>query len=101
MESLAALPIILPIIYPMFMELGVNPNQLAVVFALSTVLGGLTPPVGIYLFLSMTICKAKMVQTVWPHMCIVFVIMLVTIVLCILFPIIPTFIPNLIMGPLL
>ena len=100
MESLAALPIILPIIYPMFAAMGVNLNQLGVVFALSTVLGGLTPPVGIYLFLSMTIAKAKMAATVFPHMLIVVSIMLLTIVLCILFPIIPTFIPNLVMGPL-
>jgi len=100
MESLAALPIILPLIYPMFAAMGVNLNQLGVVFALSTVLGGLTPPVGIYLFLSMTIAKAKMAATVFPHMLIVVSIMLLTIVLCILFPIIPTFIPNLVMGPL-
>lgn len=100
MESLAALPIILPIIYPMFDAMGVSLNQLAVVFALSTVLGGLTPPVGIYLFLSMTIAKAKMLQTVWPHLLIVVFIMLLTIVLCIFFPPLTTFIPNLVMGPL-
>ena len=66
MESLAALPIILPIIYPMFASLGVNLNQLGVVFALSTVLGGLTPPVGIYLFLSMNLTGSKMRDTVLP-----------------------------------
>ena len=100
MESLAALPIILPIIYPMFAEMGVNLNQLGVVFALSTVLGGLTPPVGIYLFLSMNMNKAKMKETVLPHMLIVIGIMLTVIVLCILFPI-PQFLPELVMGPML
>jgi C4-dicarboxylate transporter DctM subunit len=99
MESLAALPIILPIIYPMFAEMGVNLNQLGVVFALSTVLGGLTPPVGIYLFLSMNMNKAKMKETVLPHMLIVIGIMLAVIVLCILLPI-PQFLPELIMGPM-
>ena len=64
MESLAALPIILPIIYPMFASMGVNLNQLGVVFALSTVLGGLTPPVGSYLFLSMAITGASFRQAV-------------------------------------
>lgn len=99
MESLAALPIILPIIYPMFASMGVNLNQLGVVFALSTVLGGLTPPVGIYLFLSMNMNKSKMKETVLPHMIIVIGIMLTVIVLCILFPI-PQFLPELIMGPM-
>ena len=100
MESLAALPIILPIIYPMFASMGVNLNQLGVVFALSTVLGGLTPPVGIYLFLSMNMNRAKMKETVLPHMLIVIGIMLTVIVLCILFPI-PQFLPELITGPML
>lgn len=99
MESLAALPIILPIIYPMFASMGVNLNQLGVVFALSTVLGGLTPPVGIYLFLSMNLTGSKMKQTVVPHMLIVIGIMLAVIVLCILLPI-PQFLPELIIGPM-
>jgi len=99
MESLAALPIILPIIYPMFADMGVNLNQLGVVFALSTVLGGLTPPVGIYLFLSMNLTNSKMKQVVFPHMIIVIGIMLATIVLCILLPI-PQFLPNLVFGPM-
>lgn len=97
MESLAALPIILPIIYPMFDSLGVNLNQLGVVFALSTVLGGLTPPVGIYLFLSMNLTGSKMRDTVLPHMLIVIGIMLLVIVLCILLPI-PQFLPDLVFG---
>lgn len=97
MESLAALPIILPIIYPMFASLGVNLNQLGVVFALSTVLGGLTPPVGIYLFLSMNLTGSKMRDTVLPHMLIVIGIMLLVIVLCILLPI-PQFLPDLVFG---
>lgn len=97
MESLAALPIILPIIYPMFASLDVNLNQLGVVFALSTVLGGLTPPVGIYLFLSMNLTGSKMKDTVLPHMLIVIGIMLLVIVLCILLPI-PQFLPDLVFG---
>lgn len=97
MESLAALPIILPIIYPMFAALGVNLNQLGVVFALSTVLGGLTPPVGIYLFLSMNLTNSKMKDTVLPHMLIVIGIILLVIILCILFPI-PQFLPDLVYG---
>ena len=97
MESLAALPIILPIIYPMFASLGGNLNQLGVVFALSTVLGGLTPPVGIYLFLSMNLTGSKMRDTVLPHMLIVIGIMLLVIVLCILLPI-PQFLPDLVFG---
>jgi C4-dicarboxylate transporter DctM subunit len=101
MESLAAMPILLPIVYPMFAHMGVNMNQFGVVFCLATVLGGLTPPVGIYLFLSMTIAKAKMADTIFPHLLIVMGIILGVITLCIFFPIIPTFMPNLLMGEML
>ena len=83
----------------MFASMGVNLNQLGVVFALSTVLGGLTPPVGIYLFLSMNLTGSKMKQVVFPHMLIVIGIMLATIVLCILLPI-PQMLPNLVFGPM-
>lgn len=97
MESLAALPIILPIIYPMFAEMGVNLNQLGVVFALSTVLGGLTPPVGIYLFLSMNLTRSSMKQAVVPHMLMIIGVFLLVIVLCILLPI-PQFLPDLVFA---
>ena len=97
MESLAALPIILPIICPMFAEMGVNLNQLGVVFALSTVLGGLTPPVGIYLFLSMNLTRSSMKQAVVPHMLIIIGVFLLVIVLCILLPI-PQFLPDLVFA---
>lgn len=100
MESLAAMPIILPIVYPMFAAMGVNLTQFGVVFCLATVLGGLTPPVGIYLFLSMTIAKAKMAETVVPHLLIVIGIILTVITLCLFFPIIPSLIPNILMGPM-
>jgi C4-dicarboxylate transporter DctM subunit len=83
----------------MFADMGVNLNQLGVVFALSTVLGGLTPPVGIYLFMSMNLTGSKMKQVVFPHMLIVIGIMLLTIVLCILLPI-PQMLPNLVFGPM-
>ena len=79
--------------------MGVNLNQLGVVFALSTVLGGLTPPVGIYLFLSMNLTGSRMKQTVFPHMLIVIGIILAVIVLCILLPI-PQFLPDLVYGPM-
>jgi tripartite ATP-independent transporter DctM subunit len=100
MESLAAMPIILPIVYPMFAAMGVNLTQFGVVFCLATVLGGLTPPVGIYLFLSMTIAKAKMAETVVPHLLIVISIILTVITLGLFFPIIPSLIPNILMGPM-
>ncbi len=97
MESIAAMPIILPIIYPLLQAMGVDMVQFGVVFCMSTILGGLTPPVGIYLFLSMTIAKAKMGEAI-PYLLVVMGIIITIIFVSILFPVIPTLLPNLLMG---
>ncbi|MBQ7103249.1 MAG: TRAP transporter large permease, partial [Anaerotignum sp.] len=64
MESLAAMPVILPIVYPLLQGMGADMTQFGVMFCMCTILGGLTPPVGVYLFLSMSIAKAKIQEVV-------------------------------------
>lgn len=97
MESLAAMPIILPIVYPLLESMGANMTQFGVMFCLCTVLGGLTPPVGIYLFLSMSIAKAK-IQEVVPYLLVVVGIILAVIVTAAFVPGLTTFLPDLLMG---
>lgn len=97
MESLAAMPVILPIVYPLLESMGANMTQFGVMFCMCTILGGLTPPVGIYLFLSMTIAKAK-IQEVIPYLCVVVAIILCTILLAAFVPGLTSFLPNLLMG---
>ncbi len=55
METLAATAVILPIVYPIIINLGVDPLMFGVLFSIATVVGALTPPVGLYLFMSMNI----------------------------------------------
>ena len=52
METVAAMMVLLPIFYPIVKNLGVDMIAFGVWFSISTVLGGLTPPVGVYLFQS-------------------------------------------------
>ncbi len=98
MESLAAMPVILPIVYPLLQSMGADMTQFGVMFCMCTILGGLTPPVGIYLFLSMSIAKAK-IQEVIPYLLIVVGIILSVILLATFVPALTTFLPNLLMGP--
>ncbi len=49
METLAATAVILPIVYPIITNLGVDPLMFAVLYSIATVVGALTPPVGLYL----------------------------------------------------
>ena len=97
MESLAAMPVILPIVYPLLQGMGADMTQFGVMFCMCTILGGLTPPVGVYLFLSMSIAKAK-IQEVVPYLLVVVGIILTTILIAAFVPGFTTFLPNLLMG---
>lgn len=96
METLAAMSVLLPLLYPVVMSLGCDPIQFGVMFTISTVMGGLSPPVGVYLFQSMGITGATFKQTV-PYMIPVVLIVLGTMFGIIFIPQIATFLPNLLM----
>ena len=97
METLAATAVILPVVYPLVMSLGVDPLLFGVLFSISTVVGALTPPVGLYLFLSMNIAEASFKEAI-SYTVPVVTIILVVMLLMWFFPPIATFIPNLLMG---
>jgi C4-dicarboxylate transporter DctM subunit len=96
-ETVAAMVIILPMIYPVVTSLGIDLLNFGVLFSISTVIGGLTPPVGLYLFLSMDITKSSFVEVI-PYMYVVVGILLFVMVLMLFFPSISTFLPNLLMS---
>ena len=97
METLAAMSVLLPLLYPVVMQLGCDPIQFGVMFTISTVMGGLSPPVGVYLFQSMGITGATFKEVV-PYMAIVVAIVLATMFSIIFIPGIATFLPNLLMS---
>jgi C4-dicarboxylate transporter DctM subunit len=96
-ETVAAMVIILPMIYPLVSSLGIDMLNFGVLFSISTVIGGLTPPVGLYLFLAMDITKSSFIEVV-PYMYIVSGILLFVMALMLFFPSISTFIPYLLMS---
>ncbi len=97
METLAATAVILPIVYPIVTSLGVDPLLFGVLFSISTVVGALTPPVGLYLFLSMNIAEAPFRRAI-SYTAPVVLIILAVMLLMWFFPPIVTFVPNLLMG---
>ena len=99
MESLAAMPVILPIVYPLLQSMGANMNQFGVMFCLCTILGGLTPPVGVYLFMASTVAKVKATKII-PWMMVMIAICLLTICITGLWTPFATFLPTLLMGPM-
>lgn len=97
METLAATAVILPIVYPLITGLGVDPLVFGVIFSVATVVGGLTPPVGLYLFLSMSIAEAPFKEAVRYAGHVVLIILAVMLIMW-FFPPIVTYVPNLLMG---
>ncbi|WP_114010989.1 TRAP transporter large permease [Cohaesibacter intestini] len=69
LESIAAILIIAPIIAPALVSAGVDPLQLGIVFVLNLMIGLLTPPVGMSLYMVAIITKmpvANVIRGVMP-----------------------------------
>jgi len=52
MDDLAAGIVLVPIIHPIAVSAGLDPLQFALVISMAIIVGGITPPVGIYLFIT-------------------------------------------------
>ena len=97
METVAAMTVLLPVLYPVAISVGVDPIAFGVWYCISTVLGGLTPPVGVYLFQSMGIVPAKFKEVV-PYMFPVILIVIFTMLLCVFCPQFVSWLPRLMMN---
>lgn len=93
METIAAMVVILPVVYPIVLDLGFDPLVFGVLFSIATIIGGLTPPFGLYLFLSMSITEASFKDAIKYIFHVVFII-IITMMLTMVFPDIITFLPN-------
>ncbi|MBO9507970.1 TRAP transporter large permease [Thalassospira sp. A3_1] len=94
LESIAAILIIAPIITPALTAAGVDPLQLGIVFVLNLMIGLLTPPVGMSLYMVSIIAKMplhRVIRGALPFLIPLFLSLLA--VTCI--PAISTWLPNL------
>jgi C4-dicarboxylate transporter DctM subunit len=84
---MATIPIILlmtPILFPIVQQLGINPIHFGVIMCLNLMIGVLTPPVGLHLFIASSIAKipvGEVIKEVTPLLCmLILVLILVTYV---------------------
>ncbi len=85
--------ITIPIVYPIFMQFGINPLHLAVIYTLNMEIGTITPPVGMNLFALSSSAKipvSTVVKGVVPYIGIMVMILLIVI----LFPGLSTWLPS-------
>jgi C4-dicarboxylate transporter, DctM subunit len=93
-EMLPMLVVMVPILVPIARQFGFDPIHFGVLICIANIMGGVSPPVGGLIFITMGIAKASMSELnkyIWHFMA----VMVVVLVLCVFFPGLVTFLPNL------
>lgn len=96
LESIAAILIIAPIVAPSLLLVGVPAEQLGVVFVLNLMIGLLTPPIGMSLYMVSVITKmhfSEVLRGVLPF----YIPLFVALAVVTLFPGLSTWLPELVM----
>jgi len=93
LESNAAYIMLVPLFHPIAIQYGIDPLHFGFLFVLNLVIGMLTPPVGVILFVVCGITGVKMGELVresWPFI----VAMYGLLLMCMVFPGIVTWLPE-------
>lgn len=98
MEPSGLLLIMAPILFPIAMELGIDPIHLGIIMVVNMEVGMITPPVGLNLFVILGITDMSLLEVVkavlpWLLILLTFLIIITYI------PQISLFLPNLLYGP--
>ena len=97
METIAVILILTPILTPTLAAFGIDPVHFGVVMVLNLMIGLMTPPIGLLLFVMARIGKLDLLDTtraVLPFLLPLFVVLILISV----FPWIPLFLPGLVYG---
>jgi C4-dicarboxylate transporter DctM subunit len=98
MEPSGLLLIVAPVVFPIAMELGIDPIHLGIIMVVNMEIGMITPPIGLNLFVTSGITGmslAQVVKAALPFMAVLFVfLILVTYI-----PWLSTWLPTMVMGP--
>lgn len=98
MEPSGLLVIVAPLVFPIAMELGIDPIHLGIIMVVNMEIGMITPPVGLNLFVTSGVAGMPMMSVVraaLPFLAVLFLFLIIVTYV----PIISTFLPTLMMGP--
>ncbi len=93
LESNAAYIMLVPLLHPIALQYGIDPLHFGLLFVLNLVIGMLTPPVGVVLFVVCGVTRVPMrelVRNAWPFIALMYGVL----VLCMLFPSVVTALPR-------
>ena len=93
MESNAAYIMLVPLLHPIALQYGLDPLHFGFLFVLNLVIGMLTPPVGVVLFVVCGVTRVPMselVKSLWPFIVLMYAVLLA----CMFYPPLVTWLPH-------
>ena len=93
LESNSAYIMLVPLLHPIALQYGIDPLHFGFLFVLNLVIGMLTPPVGVVLFVVCGVTGIRMrelVANIWPFVALMYTVLF----LCMFFPAIVTTLPR-------
>ena len=98
MEPSGLLIIVAPLVFPIALQLGIDPIHLGIIMVVNMEIGMITPPVGLNLFVTAGVAKLTILQVVraaLPFVAILFAFL----ILVTYWPSLSTWLPTVMMGP--
>ena len=98
MEPSGLLVIVAPLVFPIAIELGIDPIHLGIIMVVNMEIGMITPPVGLNLFVTSGVANMPMMNVVraaLPFLVVLFVFLIMVTYI----PAISTWLPTMMMGP--
>ena len=98
MEPSGLLIIVAPLVFPIAIELGIDPIHLGIIMVVNMEIGMITPPVGLNLFVTSGVAGMPMMSVVraaLPFLGVMFIFLIMVTYI----PAISTWLPTLMMGP--
>jgi len=98
MEPSGLLIIVAPLVFPIAIQLGIDPIHLGIIMVVNMEIGMITPPVGLNLFVTAGVAQMSVMNVVkaaMPWVAIMFVFLIIVTYV----PWVSTWLPTLMMGP--
>ncbi len=96
MDTVAAIIILVPILFPIITQVGIDPLHFGLIICVNLAVGMITPPFGVCLFVACGIGKISLeeiVKNILPFI----IVLIIDILIITYIPAIATFLPNLLM----
>ncbi len=91
-EGMAALIIFTPILFPLGAQIGYDPVHFALIIIITIMIGTITPPVGLQLYVASSIAKVSISKVIiWPFVFVMIIVLLLTTYI----PSLVTYLPSL------